>query len=234
MNNQTFGLKANTFVLIFFYNTHLLKTILINITNKSFGFASVLRKYIVNSLKLLYIKMPFFLTLFLLTNSIGFCQSYLGWVTQQVNLRQGPGINYSIITSLKPKTQIYIVSLETENDFYNVIDIATNNEGYIHKSLVKLGEVVVENEKGMFTSSGKILTYDPEIEIFNNTNLTLTLKLNSEKYTFLPKQRKIINAKPGMFNYRASAPGVIPIIGTEYAESNTHYIWEFYVVTRIK
>ncbi|MFN8145690.1 MAG: SH3 domain-containing protein [Bacteroidia bacterium] len=83
-----------------------------------------------------------FLTLLLLTASIGFSQSYLGWVTKQVNFRQGPGTDYGVISSLKPGTQIFIVSLETENDFYNIIDIATDKEGYIHKSFVKLGEVV--------------------------------------------------------------------------------------------
>lgn len=173
----------------------------------------------------------FFLILFLLTASIGFSQSYLGWVTKQVNFREGPGTDYGVISSLKPGTQIFIVSLETENDFYNIIDIATDKEGYIHKSFVKLGDIVEKNERGMFTPSGKTSTYNPEIEIFNNTSLTLTLKLNSETYTFSPKQKKTITLSPGTYNYRASAPGVIPNIGTEYMESNMGYTWQFYIVT---
>ena len=172
-----------------------------------------------------------FLTLLLLSASIGFSQSYLGWVTKQVNFRQGPGTDYGVISSLKPGTQIFIVSLETENDFYNIIDIATDKEGYIHKSFVKLGDVVEKNESGMFTPSGKTSTYNPEIEIFNNTSLTLTLKLNSETYTFSPKQKRTITLSPGTYNYRASAPGVIPNIGSEYMESNMGYTWQFYIVT---
>ncbi|MDZ4707718.1 MAG: SH3 domain-containing protein, partial [Saprospiraceae bacterium] len=53
-----------------------------------------------------------------------YSQSYLGTISKQVNLREGPGTDYQVITSLKPKTQIFIVSLETEDDFYSVIDIA--------------------------------------------------------------------------------------------------------------
>jgi uncharacterized protein YgiM (DUF1202 family) len=174
-------------------------------------------------------KKLFFLTLLLLTASIGFSQSYLGRVTKQVNFRQGPGTDYGVISSLKPGTQVFIVSLETENDFYNVIDIATDKEGYIHKSFVKIGDLVEKNERGLFTPSGKTLSYNPEIEIFNNTSLTLTLKLNSETYTFSPKEIRTITLSPGTYNYRASAPGVIPNIGTEYIESNTGYIWEFYI-----
>ncbi len=166
-----------------------------------------------------------------LTSLAGFSQSYLGWVTSQVNFRQGPGTDYVVISSLQAGSQIFIVSLDTENDFYNVIDIASDKEGYIHKSFVKLGQEVEKNEKGMFTPSGKTSTYNPEIEIFNNTSLTLTLKLNSETYSFYPQQKRTIILSPGSYNYRASAPGVIPNIGTEYMESNMGYTWQFYIVT---
>lgn len=171
------------------------------------------------------------LTFLFLTSLTGFSQSYLGWVTSQVNFRQGPGTDYVVISSLQAGSQIFIVSLDTENDFYNVIDIASDKEGYIHKSFVKLGQEVEKNEKGMFTPSGKTSTYNPEIEIFNNTSLTLTLKLNSETYSFYPQQKRTITLSPGSYNYRASAPGVIPNIGTEYMESNMGYTWQFYIVT---
>lgn len=63
-------------------------------------------------------------------------QSYLGTITKQVNFREGPGSDYEIISSLKPGTEIFISSLETDNDFYNVIDIKSNKEGYVHRSFV--------------------------------------------------------------------------------------------------
>lgn len=172
-----------------------------------------------------------FLTLFQLTATSAFNQSYLGWVTKQGNFRKGPGTEYGVISSLKPGTQIFIVSLDTENEFFNIIDIATDTEGYISKSIVKLGELVEKNEGGIFTPIGKTSTYDPKIEIFNNTSLKLTLKLNSETYIFSPNAKKSITLSPGSYNYRASAPGVIPNIGTENMESNMGYTWQFYIVT---
>ena len=176
-------------------------------------------------------KRLFFLALLLLTASIGCSQSYLGWVIKQVNFREGPGIEFGVISSLKPGAQIFIVSLESENDFYNIIDISTDKEGYIHKSFVQLGDLVEENEMGMFTPIGKTTTYNPDVEIFNNTYLTLTLKLNSEIYYFSPMQKRTLTLIPGRYNYRASAPGVIPNIGIEYLESNMGYTWQFYIVT---
>jgi hypothetical protein len=180
---------------------------------------------------LLNMKKIIILSFLLFTCLTGFSQSYLGRVTKQVNFREGAGTDYPVISSLKVGTQIFIVSLETENDFYNIIDIATDKEGYIHKSFVKLGDIVEKNERGMFTPSGKTSTYNPEIEIFNNTSLSLTLKLNSETYTFSPKQKKTIALSPGTYSYRASAPGVIPNIGTVYMERNMGYTWQFYIVT---
>ena len=171
-------------------------------------------------------------TLFLLISMVGFSQSYIGWVNKQVNFREGPGTENSIIKSLKPGTQIFIVSTTAENNYLNIIDIETNKEGYVHKSYIRLGEVVEKNEGGIFTPSGKSDNYKPEIEIYNNTNITLTLKLNSQLYTFRPQEKQSILLSPGSYNYRASAPGVIPNIGIENMQSNMNYSWQFYIVTQ--
>lgn len=163
-----------------------------------------------------------------------FAQSYLGTITKQANFREGAGKEYDIIGSLKPGSQIFIVSLETENDFYNIIDIRTNKEGYVHKSFVKIGKQIKENDQAVFSSSGETTSYDPDVEIFNNTNLTLTLKLNSETYSFSPKERRTLTIEPGSISYRASAPGIIPNIGTQNLRSNQGYTWQFYLITRYK
>ena len=117
--------------------------------------------------------------LFFVSQSI-YSQSYLGTITKQVNFREGPSADNDIISSLKPNTQIFIVSLETENDYYNVIDIATDKEGYVHKSYVKVGKLVSKSNESVFVPNGKTSNYNAEVKIFNNTNKTLTLKLNIE------------------------------------------------------
>ena len=248
MNHQTADPKANASVFLFFPTAHFLKTILASRTNGTFAFAPThkadpsakakepffptapltLRPFFYTFRPM---KRLIFITILLLTCLTGFSQSYLGRVTKQVNFRQGAGTDYAVISSLKVGTQIFIVSLETENDFYNIIDIATDKEGYIHKSFVKVGQEIEKNEQGMFTPSGQTENYNPEIEIYNNTKLTLTLKLNSETYSFAPQQKKTITMSPGTCNYRASAPNVIPNIGTEYMQSNQGYTWQFYIVT---
>lgn len=178
------------------------------------------------------VRLAIFLLLIMFCSLTTIAQSYLGTITKQVNFRQGPGKDYDVINSLKPGTQIFIISLDSENDFYDIIDIETNKEGYVHKSFVKVGKQVKENNEGIFSSSGETSSYNPEVEVFNNTDLTLTLKLNDEIYTFTSQEKRTITVSPGAISYRASAPGVIPNIGTEHLKSNEGYTWQFYIVTK--
>ncbi len=140
-------------------------------------------------------KIMFFLV-FLMSNGL-LSQSYLGTITKQVNFREGPGSDYSIISSLKPGTQIFIASLETDDDFYNVIAIKSNKEGYVHKNYVKVGRIVSRSTESVFTPDGETSTYESEIRIYNNTSRTLTLKMNADLYYFSPQETKNISIVPG-------------------------------------
>jgi hypothetical protein len=171
------------------------------------------------------------LFLILISNVI-YSQSYLGTITKQVNFRAGSNSSSNIISSLKPQTQIFIISLETENDYYNVIDIATDREGYVHKSYVKVGKIVNKSNESVFSPTGQSSNYESEVKIFNNTRKTLTLKMNTELYYFSPYETKNISLNPGEYDFRASAPGVVPYIGTENLNSNQGYSWQFYIVSR--
>lgn len=174
------------------------------------------------------------ITLFLLI-SIGLeAQSYLGRVTKQVNFREGPGTEYKIIKPLQQGAQVFIISSNPENDFYNIIDIESNKEGYVHKSYITIESEVPRNTVGIFSPNGTTSTYNAEIEIYNNTSKVLTLRLNKELFTFRPKEKRILNIAPGSYDYIASAPFVIPDHGRESVSSNSAYTWEFYIVTRYK
>jgi hypothetical protein len=164
--------------------------------------------------------------------NICYSQSYIGWITKQVNFRSVPSKTGEVISSLKAGTQIFIISSDLENDFYSVIDINTNQEGYVHKSFIKLGDAVERNQGGLFSPDGKSSSNEPELAIYNNTSKTLTLKLNSVRYSFYPQERKTITLSAGIYEYIASAPGVMPNIGTETVRSNNKYSWEFYIQTK--
>lgn len=176
-------------------------------------------------------KLLFILTLLFLSSNLN-AQSYLGWVKKKTALREEPSSNSTLLLTLNPGSQIYIESLESINGFYSVIDIETNTEGYIAESYIKIGDEVEKSSERLFTPSGKIAAIDPEVEIFNNTSLDLTLKLNETIYKFSPQEKYTLKLSSGYYQFRASAPGVIPVSGNDNLENNMGYSWEFYVITQ--
>lgn len=163
-----------------------------------------------------------------------FGQSYLGSISNQVNFREGPGTAYKVIKALKQGAQVFIISSFSENEFYNIIDIESNKEGYVHKSYITIEKELPKNSEGIFNPNGSIDTYNAQLEIFNNTSKTLTLRLNKEVFTFRAKEKKTLSVTPGNYDYIASAPSVMPDYGNESVNSNSAYTWEFYIITRYK
>ena len=172
----------------------------------------------------------FTIILFTIT-SIVKAQSYLGYVSKQVNFRTEANSNCTIISILKRGTALFVVSKDKINGFYQVLDIETNQEGFVHSNFVQLDKAIPKNEEGIFTPVGRTSSTKPIIKIHNNTSITLTLKLNNELYTFSPQERKKLTLSSGSYSYRASAPGVLPDYGTEKMQNNYEYEWSFYIST---
>ena len=156
-------------------------------------------------------------------------ESYLGWITKTVNLRKGPGLEYSIIKTLEAGKQIFIISDVSINNYYNIIDIESNTDGFVYKSFIETGDKVEKSKGEMFTSTGNTDKYETQVEIFNNTNKTLTLKLNKKSHRFSPKEKTTISIKPGLVNYIASAPNVIPLNGSKNFDEYSSWTWQFYI-----
>ena len=159
-------------------------------------------------------------------------ESYLGWITKTVNLRKGPGLEYSIIKTLEAGKQIFIISDVSINNYYNIIDIESNTDGFVYKSFIETGDKVEKSKGVMFTSTGNTDKYETQVEIFNNTNKTLTLKLNKKSHRFSPKEKTTISIKPGLVNYIASAPNVIPLNGSKNFEEYSSWTWQFYIQSK--
>lgn len=58
--------------------------------------------------------------------------------------------------------------------------------------------------------------------------------MNTEVYRFAAYETKNIKLIPGEYDFRASAPGVIPYIGTETLNSSQAYSWQFYIRTSLR
>jgi len=93
----------------------------------------------------------------------------------------------------------------------------------------------VPSEGNIFDFVGeRALDGKVEIEVYNNTGLSLSVKMNDETFSFSPKEKKIISIKSGSVKFRASAPGVLPAIGSENLSKNSRYAWEFYLSSLLR
>ena len=88
-------------------------------------------------------------------------------------------------------------------------------------------EIVSKSTESVFTPDGQSSDYNPEVKIYNNTSKTLTLKMNTELFYFSPHETKNISLYLGEYDFRASAPGVIPYIGTDNLTGNQSYSLQF-------
>lgn len=176
------------------------------------------------------IKFPLLILLIILSIN-SYAQSYLGLTTKQANLREAPDKTSEVLDQLKANSQLFIYSIETTDEYYNVIDIATDQEGWIHKSLIKLTKPLPKSTERLFTADEKINSSDCTVTIKNNTSLSVTVKLNSNYYYFDSQETKTLTITPGSYQYIASAPSVIPYYGDDTLMSGYSYSWTFYIET---
>ena len=160
-------------------------------------------------------------------------QSYLAYVNQVVNFRKGPGTEFNIVKALQAGTQIFVISTIDKNGYYNVIDLETNIEGYVYKSYVDLDRVIEISEDDLFVESGKSSSSSiSEVEVYNNTDKILSVFIGGNSYFFSAQEKRKINIEPGEYDYRVTAPGVLPYLAKAKIVSGINYSWQFYIIIK--
>lgn len=166
---------------------------------------------------------------------IGFAVSaqakyYIGVVTTNLNLREGPSTEYDVICRISKGEYVFIDTDETENGFYYVVYVNRDEIGYVSRKYVTIIEEVKVDNKGVLEVVGELLTYNSsEVVITNSSSYKCTIRIGGNNYKFNPKETRSITVNPGTYNIQASAPGVIPYIGSEKLVGGYIYNWTFYV-----
>lgn len=159
-------------------------------------------------------------------------KTYLGKITNKTNLYSGPSDQFDILLILNSDSNVLILSDKEINNFYNVIDIDSNTEGYLYISNVELIEEKKPEKNNVFEIIGNttdILT--SEITIYNSHHTACTIKLGTESFNFDPKETKTISVKPGNYRIFLSSKGTIPYVGEIELLRGKKYYRERYVKT---
>jgi len=164
-------------------------------------------------------------------------KSYIGIVkNKEINLLEGPGSGYEIITNLIPGSELFIISNKSINGYYNVIDVLSNKEGYVDVLFVDLGdEIKANDDSSNFIVTG--VSDNPKlsiINIFNNTKVIASIKMGGLNYSFSPFEKRDIDISPGDYKIIVSSPNVIPFIEKVEIEIGKNYKREYIIKKVIK
>lgn len=116
--------------------------------------------------------------------------------------------------------------------YYNVIDIETNIEGWIHKDFVSIKLTDKPNAPPDFEETKTGSDVDPTLKIANQTDKTLRLRLGGQLHIIAPRVEKTVELRPGQYKFFASVPGVIPVVGDHYFSKGITTSWRFFITTQ--
>lgn len=128
-------------------------------------------------------------------------------------------------------SQLYVFSETDINGYIRVIDIRTNKLGYVRKTAIKKVKNLPLSQSNSFEESGQSSSTQPEVEIKNATNLTISLIVGGKYFSLPPHTTSTETIDSGELTYTASAPSVMPLSGRHYFKAGNKYTWKFTIRT---
>jgi hypothetical protein len=154
--------------------------------------------------------------------------------TNRANVRAGPGTTYTVSLQVEKGEGLVLVDRQPTGQWYNVIHIGSGSEGWVHASVIKL-VYTRKRSSGPVFSAERIDAYSaPVIEVSNQSNKNLNLKVGSTIHNISPYSKKTITLSAGEYRYYGSASGVMPAIGEHSFEIGYKYTWTFWIETRVR
>lgn len=160
---------------------------------------------------------------------------YLAQVTTDLNLREGPGTYYDVVSRIPHGDYVFLSTADAGQSFRKVLYVDKNIFGYVSKNYLTNFRKVEEDTSGNLQVESRNYKKTADIQIENRSNKTATIAIGSLTYTFSPYQtRTIKDIKPGKYKTMASSPGVIPYVGFDTVEGGYEYSWVFFIKTVTK
>lgn len=146
-------------------------------------------------------------------------------------LREDADITSRSIREIAKGDIVVLLNRTQAGAWVNVIHVRSNQEGWIHSSTITVK--YTKNRKPNLTIEGTNTrsSRNPTLEVKNDSDKTMTLKLGESRYVFSPRESKTITLSPARYGFHASAPNVIPDFGDQVFEVGYIYSWRFYIVT---
>jgi uncharacterized protein YgiM (DUF1202 family) len=154
-------------------------------------------------------------------------QLKLGTAKSEINFREGPGLNYRIVSTIDHSNLLVILPREPQNNFIEVFDIETSSTGYVSENLIGVTDTLMAQRQRFFEKSGSGAIGEVEIELINKTSKTLFVWINKNSYNLFPFEKKLLIMNTEEITFFSSAPGLFPVFGKEILKMGSTYRWIF-------
>jgi uncharacterized protein YgiM (DUF1202 family) len=172
-------------------------------------------------------KTIFLLAIIIVTSGNLFAQLKLGSAKSQINFREGPGLNYKVVSTIDNSNLLVILPREPQNNFIEVFDIETSSYGFVSENLISVIDTLNFQKQHFFERSGPNETGEIEIELTNRTSKTLYIWINTNTYNLSPFEKKVLLMSTEEIIFFSSAPGLFPVFGKEILKKGNSYRWDF-------
>jgi hypothetical protein len=154
-------------------------------------------------------------------------QLELGGAKSKVNFREGPGLNFKIISSLDSSNLLIILPRQEINGFVEVYDIESNSHGFVHKGLILVTDTLLCQKQKFFKIEAESSSGEIEIVLVNKTQHALFVWLNNHIYNLRAREKKSIIIEENNIKYLCSSPGLFPLFGEEILDFGNVYRFDF-------
>jgi len=157
-------------------------------------------------------------------------QLKLGTAKSQINFREGPGVNYKIVSTIDNSNLLVILPRETKNKYVEVFDIESSSSGFVAENLITVIDTLNFQKQHFFERSGENASGEVEIEMVNHTTESLYIWINSNSYNLSPFEKKVLLMNTEDITFFSSAPGLFPVFGKEILKKGSTYRWNFTII----
>ena len=155
-------------------------------------------------------------------------------ITEMANIRSEPSDSSEVLLKARKNDLMVLVDRTSVGPWYNVIDVGSSKEGWIHGSVIKIIYTKRKASGSVFEARRLETNVDPTIEITNDSYKDLNLRVGRSLYTISANSKRSIQLVPGSYKYYASAPDMIPAIGEQSFKSGYAYTWRFWIETIVR
>lgn len=154
-------------------------------------------------------------------------QLKLGTAKSEINFREGPGLNYKVVSTIDNSNLLVILPREAQNNFIEVFDVETSTDGFVFENLITVTDTLSAQKQHFFERSGTNEDGEIELELINQTSKMLFVWINKNSYKLSPFEKKVLVLDTEDITFFTSARGLFPIFGKEILQKGSTYRWNF-------